>query len=678
MVTRRCNMECGHCSVESNPRLARGPDEAVLVNHLRQAAGAGVRSVLFTGGEPMLRQPLVLQLVKEARKLGLVTAMTSNGFWGKHPEKAEELVSQLARAGLATLNLSFDRYHQAFQGPQPLLNITAATRRHGVRTAIVFTHTREDQDLDQLVAPFRELEGVSFRFYDVQPVGAARRLEPSTLSGRLDGFCQACRYPALSDDGRMTACNGPSYFMPEFSPLIVGNLEKEGLGRLLQRHDQDPILETIRTSGPGALLEELKDFPAFQPRSHYAGTCDVCTHICSDAGAVDWLRQRLQDPAKEAERLAQSLVIQKARRSGTLFRESVNSLGVARALFQRLKGTPDAREVSVLGRADLDWVRTSRVIVESGLAVPMLEALQGAPTWVPHFVTSSLQEHGLKSALRGHLLRRTLETLDSELEELGARGVLLKGAALAISGGRRTTGDIDLWLPEPQAQQLHQQLQLRGALVRGHAARHHLAPLDFGGLLVEIHTRLMPAFWGLPEQEMLAHRISTSLAHLDRLSNEGVFLHAAVHFTKHGFDKGLKTVSDLQWALEQGLDADRLAQWAGRVRLPLAFWAPVQFFQQYLGLQVPGALGGGPQGFRSRLLHRWIAAQFFLTQSGGLERNPFLRVPLYSLLHPCPGSLLSSLAMVLRQPLAAPPASTSWRQQLSEALATARRAWRLG
>ena len=131
-------------------------------------------------------------------------------------------------------------------------------------------------------------------------------------------------------------------------------------------------------------------------------------------------------------------------------------------------------------------------------------------------------------------------------------------------------------------------------------------------------------------------------------------------------------------AWRQGLDADRLAQWAGRVRLPLAFWAPVQFFQQYLGLQVPGALGGGPQGFRSRLLHRWIAAQFFLTQSGGLERNPFLRVPLYSLLHPCPGSLFSSLAMVLRQPLAALPASTSWRQQLSEALATARRAWRLG
>ena len=61
MVTRRCNMTCSHCSVESSPH-AEGvqPNEQELLTVVRQAAAAGVTSIQFTGGEPMMRQKLVL------------------------------------------------------------------------------------------------------------------------------------------------------------------------------------------------------------------------------------------------------------------------------------------------------------------------------------------------------------------------------------------------------------------------------------------------------------------------------------------------------------------------------------------------------------------------------------------------------------------------------------------
>lgn len=73
-------------------------------------------------------------------------------------------------------------------------------------------------------------------------------------------------------------------------------------------------------------------------------------------------------------------------------------------------------------------------------------------------------------------------------------------------------------------------------------APHHLAPVSFQGIAVEIHTNLMPNFWGLPEKEMLAHaRPLASHQSLRFLSPEGMFLHAGVHASAHLFSHGLKT-----------------------------------------------------------------------------------------------------------------------------------------
>jgi MoaA/NifB/PqqE/SkfB family radical SAM enzyme len=126
MVTRRCNMTCAHCSVESSPRIRQQPSEEFLESIVTQAAAAGVRSVLFTGGEPMLCEQLVTRLVRLATRSGMATAITTNGFWGKSASSAFTTLSRLRKAGLKLLTLSYDRYHAEFQGPEPGLNIVKA------------------------------------------------------------------------------------------------------------------------------------------------------------------------------------------------------------------------------------------------------------------------------------------------------------------------------------------------------------------------------------------------------------------------------------------------------------------------------------------------------------------------------------------------------------------------
>src|SRR6476646_1925676 len=113
MLTRRCNMTCAHCSVQSGPKIREEPTRDELIATLHAAADAGIRSVQITGGEPMIREDIVFDLLR------IVTTLSSNGFWGRKQSTAWRTVSALKRADLGRITISYDRYHAKFQGPQP-------------------------------------------------------------------------------------------------------------------------------------------------------------------------------------------------------------------------------------------------------------------------------------------------------------------------------------------------------------------------------------------------------------------------------------------------------------------------------------------------------------------------------------------------------------------------------
>ena len=267
----------------------------------------------------------------------------------------------------------------------------------------------------------------------------------------------------MTDDGRLTACNGPAYFAPAGSPLIVGSLREAPLGALLARHRQDPILDTIRTFGPARLREELAALPGFESfpfRKRYLGICDLCLHVTSDAKAVAALRARLDEPGRAAERRAAWLVIQDSRRRGALNALHINGPGAARcssgpALEQEARWADDADRI--LGRPDVDWNRWASYLAACGLARPLTPAL-AAPEIAdaaPAFFSEALRAASVREGIRELVQRDVLRQVEAGLASIGARGVLLKGMALALRAREtgdpvppRATGDIDsTWGP---------------------------------------------------------------------------------------------------------------------------------------------------------------------------------------------------------------------------------------
>lgn len=638
MVTRRCTMTCAHCSVASGPGVGTDPTEAQLTEWLRQTATAGVRSVRFTGGEPMLRPAVLRRLLIECRKLGMTSAVTTNGAWATSERQARRHLKALRKAGLGSLTVSYDTYHAEFQGPGPALVIATVAAEIALPLNVSVVRAADDQTFTTLATRLPQAATTRLRLYDLQLVGRARTLAVPASSETADGFCTGCSFPAIAEDGRLMACNGPAYFERPESPLVVGSVGTTHVAELFERYRADPILNVIRTRGPAGLRDELLRTPGFSDfpfRARYAGICDLCHHITRDARAVAALRVHLSRPEAVAAEVAAWHVIAGHRNQGRFSLSYVNGRGACRLFFDAAT-RPDRpfgpEAAHVFGHAHLDWRALASYLGRSGLARPLQRALDDPELthWAPAAFADQLRHRAMRDALREVVQREIAADLAHAATALGSPVILLKGMALLMrtraGATARATSDVDVYAPPPLALALRQRLLNRGfgaAPPGAHAAQQHLEPISRQGVVVEIHTRLMPGFWGLPEAAMLAsaHDVPGAPG-LATLGPEAMVLQAMVHLTASFFSCGLKAAWDLTTllGLPQGVDWDRLAALAARLEAPRAFWTPLLALADALDLPVPASLlAHAPVDHGRRRLDLIARARLFRAADGPFD-----------------------------------------------------------
>ena len=657
MVTRRCNMTCAHCSVDSGPHIKGQPDEPALEEIVRQIADCGTRTVLFTGGEPMLREQTVLTLMRLAARSGLATTVTTNGFWGKTPSRARKTLAGLKKAGLTFFTLSWDRFHAQFQGAEAGENILRAAEELGVPMNVTITRLADDSELEELTKPFMKSTFPRVRFYDVQSVGRAASIAGAQLRGEVEGGCQGAAIPMVTDDGRMIACAGPAYYQKESSPLVLGTVRTASVPDMVRKHRDDVILRTIRAFGPSRLKQELTNVPGFEDfpwKASYSGMCELCLQINSSPEAATALRRRLSRPEILAEIASRERLIRAAGARGERNRQHSTGLGPARLWLTAARGLTaeaklawDDQAARVLGRADADWTCIMEYLGGSGLARVGVELAreEGVRRWAPSMFEERLTRYAIVEAKRELLQRVQLGVLDRELAALGVSGVLLKGGAfLALDetrGGdtrasgrlpRRSAGDIDLVVPGEAARALRDrllELGWQGDRDARASGPHHLPVVTMNGAALEIHTRIMPRMWALPETEMLRRAESISgFASLKTLSPEGMILHSLVHCTAHLFDGGLKAAWEIEWLRERypQIDWNLIGDWADESALPMAFYVPARVLRTTLGLSIPSVvLGRAPHSPRFAALERLVRSRMFATFHNPQDVNPFTK-----------------------------------------------------
>jgi radical SAM protein with 4Fe4S-binding SPASM domain len=184
-ITRRCNLRCVHCYNDSGPdrfcdELSTAEAKAVIDD----LAGFGVPSILFSGGEPLLRSDL-FELIEHAVAKGVHAVISTNGTLIN-----ADTARTITQLGVSYVGVSLDgigAVNDEFRGVNGAFDRAVTGIRNcrdaGVRVGLRLTLTRRNvQDLDALF-DFFEAEAIQRAcFYHLVPSGRGAAIADEDLT----------------------------------------------------------------------------------------------------------------------------------------------------------------------------------------------------------------------------------------------------------------------------------------------------------------------------------------------------------------------------------------------------------------------------------------------------------------------------------------------------------------
>ncbi len=184
-ITRACNLKCVHCyndsGVGKNCNDVTTDQAKAVLDDLRQFS---VPSVLFSGGEPLLR-PDLFDLVQYASQTGLRTVISTNGTL-----ITADVAKIIKDCGVSYVGISLDgigQINDTFRGVNGAFNKAVRGIRNcvdtGVRVGLRLTLTKRNvQDLESLF-DFFEAETIERAcFYHLVPSGRGAGIASEDLT----------------------------------------------------------------------------------------------------------------------------------------------------------------------------------------------------------------------------------------------------------------------------------------------------------------------------------------------------------------------------------------------------------------------------------------------------------------------------------------------------------------
>ena len=183
-TTNRCNLKCVHCYAGAQSEAKAGELTTVEGKRLLEdLADYGVPVVLFSGGEPLVREDLA-ELIAHAAEIGIRPVLSTNGTL-----LTADRARTLKDAGLAYAGVSVDglaernddfrgvdgAFRAAIEGIETCLDV-------GLKTGLRYTVTRQNvADLDGVVDLLTDIGLDRFCFYHLSYSGRGEAISSVDL-----------------------------------------------------------------------------------------------------------------------------------------------------------------------------------------------------------------------------------------------------------------------------------------------------------------------------------------------------------------------------------------------------------------------------------------------------------------------------------------------------------------
>jgi hypothetical protein len=258
----------------------------------RQLGAASPRGcrVHLTGGEPFGNWDRLIDVCRQgaAAGLGPLEKVETNGFWADDQRVIRQRLKDLDQAGMETLGISADPYHQQFVHIERcrLLARVAAEVLGPARVQVRWRDWLEEGcDTGELSATDRRAMFAKYASRGRERLcGRAAELVARDLPQKPpEEFAdKPCRNSLLR--GRHVHVAPGGLVMPgTCAGILLGRIGPDySASQLWQSLTDDlpsrPILSALADSGPVGLLERAKAL-GFAPRPGYAGKCHLCWDI---------------------------------------------------------------------------------------------------------------------------------------------------------------------------------------------------------------------------------------------------------------------------------------------------------------------------------------------------------------------------------------------------------------
>jgi len=183
-ITCRCNLKCKHCynkTVDRN-KISTELSTKDGMDIISQSIPLGLRAILFTGGEPLLRKDLFI-LMKFAKKRGLLVFLATNGTLIENAfiEKFKGIIDRI--------NISLDgasaRKHDAIRGVKGSFSKSLKAikiLKKDFNVSIAFTAHSENLSEFNAVASIAKKQDVLLTIKRFIPIGKGAQNKSLTLS----------------------------------------------------------------------------------------------------------------------------------------------------------------------------------------------------------------------------------------------------------------------------------------------------------------------------------------------------------------------------------------------------------------------------------------------------------------------------------------------------------------
>lgn len=183
-ITQRCNLKCKHCYAAGVADISQELTHEEALRAIDGFAAFGCPVLLFSGGEPFIRED-ILELATYARQKGLRVVFSTNGTC-----ITEEIAKKIAAIGVSYVGISIDgvrETHDAFRGVPGAYERSLAAIRYcreaGVKVGLRVTLTRANvKEIPSIFQLMREGKIPRICLYHLVYTGRGADLKSEDLS----------------------------------------------------------------------------------------------------------------------------------------------------------------------------------------------------------------------------------------------------------------------------------------------------------------------------------------------------------------------------------------------------------------------------------------------------------------------------------------------------------------